>query len=321
MPISRALARGRKPSASLSVATIGMSLRPESPSHSRTLRPACVESITATTLSCPKRMTPMAVLPWWKPKLPSARITRRRSTLGGMDPSIGIGGARRAGRGVLCHRPCLARRGSAPDVGQAALQQPPLRIRSDELERRSIGDRRLTRPAGAPEEVGTGGRDQVVAGQVDLVEGREARVGTVAEADRDGPVQGDDGVRRLQQGVVQPDDRGPVRLGGCGRRRVSRGDLRLEPVRPRRSRVRAGPVELRSPARSARGPTGHDPAPPSSAARRHRRPGHPDASAAAGAARGVRRLVVVGQQRREQPGQPDRLRRDVRSRVAPRVAA
>ena len=80
--------------------TIGMSLRPESPSHSRTLCPACVESMTATTLSCPKRITPIAVLPWWNPKLPSARITRRRSMDGGMGPSCGIGGACRTGRGV-----------------------------------------------------------------------------------------------------------------------------------------------------------------------------------------------------------------------------
>ena len=79
IPISSPFARGRNPSASLRLATIGMSKRPESPSHSRTLRPAWVESITATIRSVPNRMTPMAVLPWWNPKLPSARITRRRS--------------------------------------------------------------------------------------------------------------------------------------------------------------------------------------------------------------------------------------------------
>ena len=45
IPMSRPLARGRNPSASLRLATIGMSKRPESPSHSRTLRPACVESM------------------------------------------------------------------------------------------------------------------------------------------------------------------------------------------------------------------------------------------------------------------------------------
>ncbi len=53
MPTSSASARGRIPRASLRVGTIGMSLRPESPSHSRTLRPAWVESMTAWTLSCP----------------------------------------------------------------------------------------------------------------------------------------------------------------------------------------------------------------------------------------------------------------------------
>ena len=40
-------------SASSSVATIGMSNRGASPSHSRTLRPAFVESMTATTGSGP----------------------------------------------------------------------------------------------------------------------------------------------------------------------------------------------------------------------------------------------------------------------------
>ena len=40
IPMSRPFARGRNPSASLRLATIGMSKRPESPSHSRTLRPA-----------------------------------------------------------------------------------------------------------------------------------------------------------------------------------------------------------------------------------------------------------------------------------------
>ena len=63
IPIRSAFALGRNPSASFSVPTIGMSLRPESPSHSRTLCPACVESMTATTLSCPNRIMPIAVLP------------------------------------------------------------------------------------------------------------------------------------------------------------------------------------------------------------------------------------------------------------------
>ncbi len=64
IPISMASARGRNPRAALSESTIGMSKRPESPSHSRTLRPAWVESMTAVTLSVPYRITPIAVLPW-----------------------------------------------------------------------------------------------------------------------------------------------------------------------------------------------------------------------------------------------------------------
>ena len=53
IPISSASARGQKPRASFSDPTIGTSKRPESPSHSRTFRPACVESMTATTVSVP----------------------------------------------------------------------------------------------------------------------------------------------------------------------------------------------------------------------------------------------------------------------------
>ena len=195
--------------------------------------------------------------------------------------------------------------GSAPDVDQAPLQQPPLRIRPDEVERLAIGGGRLARPAGAPEELASGRLDQVVAGQVDLVERREARVGAVAKADRDGPVQGDDGVRRLEEGVVQGDDRGPVGLAGRGRGGVPRGDLGLEPVRPGRARVRASPIQLREAALDqGRGPSGRGPAPPSSAARRRPRPEHPGASAAAAAARG---------------GRPPRRRRAAAPRATPPV--
>ena len=53
-PDQQRIARGRNPRAALSESTIGMSYLPESPSHSRTLRPAWAESTTATTLSVPE---------------------------------------------------------------------------------------------------------------------------------------------------------------------------------------------------------------------------------------------------------------------------
>jgi hypothetical protein len=39
------------------------------------------ESSTAAIGSVPYRITPIAVLPWCGPKLPSVRITRRRMTV------------------------------------------------------------------------------------------------------------------------------------------------------------------------------------------------------------------------------------------------
>ena len=130
----------------------------------------------------------------------------------------------------------------------------------------------------------SGRLDQVVAGKVDLIERREARVGAVAKADRDGPIQGDDGVGASSRASYRPTIAAQS-VSAAGPR--SRAARRSRPAagRPGLARMRAGPIELRGRARSAPVPPARGPAPPSSAGRRRRRPGHRGARSAAGAAR------------------------------------
>ena len=99
--------------------------------------------------------------------------------------------------------------------------------------------------SGPTERLGPSGVEQVVRGQVDLVEGVECDRRAELLHHRYGPVERDHGVgAQPLQLVVQGDDLGPV--GGCRRRciGVDGGDGGLDLMRPRPVAIETAPYEL-----------------------------------------------------------------------------
>jgi hypothetical protein len=81
-------------------------------------------------------------------------------------------------------------------LAEAPLQQPTLGSGGYQVEGGQVGVPRLVVAAEAEQEVRLGRRQQVVVvqgGRIQCVKGRQAGCSAVAEADGDGPVQGDDG--------------------------------------------------------------------------------------------------------------------------------
>ena len=194
-----------------------------------------------------------------------------------------------------------------------------------------VGVGGLGRPVQAAQQVRPGGVERVVAVEIEAVDQRERYVRAVDLAHRDGSVQRDDWRRRDgEKLVVERDDLRPVG-------RLDRVGVGVHRIYGRLNLVRAGPVAAQAGTHDRLAFVDHRPVP--SAAVLMTKEDEGTVGSESGAAPGLGQdqqgqqagnLGLVGHERGEQPGEPDRLaaqhiagvlpaRRAVRPRVVDQV--
>ena len=208
--------------------------------------------------------------------------------------------------------PGVARRRQSPaTLREPALEEAAFGAGGREPDRRAVALGRVGGPAGSPQQVGLGGGEQVVVAEPvgcrEPVELGERELGLAAEAARDRPVQLHHRRRgRGEQGVVPRDDRRPVGRLGRARPRVDGLDLGLHAVRADRARRGRGQQRealcdlVGVPSRSVL------------LVERHEFAGDVDASRRSRVLQQEQRehgprLVGVGEQLHDEPGEPDGL--------------
>jgi hypothetical protein len=135
----------------------------------------------------------------------------------------------------------LTGRRRVTEAGQLALEVAPLCGVAGEGDGSAERVGGLVVATGPVERLGAGGVEQVVGGQVDLVEGVECgcRAAVLHHGDR--AVERDQGVgAQALQVVVEGDDLGPIGGGGRCRIGVDGGDGRLDLVWARPVAIEAG---------------------------------------------------------------------------------
>ena len=92
---------------------------------------------------------------------------------------------------AVAERP--SRRRGRAEFGQAALEEPALRVVVDELQRAQVGDAGLGRPVETAQELAARRVQVAVAAEVDAVGDLEPRLGPLGLGHGDGPAELDDG--------------------------------------------------------------------------------------------------------------------------------
>src|SRR5712691_8647262 len=120
-------------------------------------------------------------------------------------------------------------------LGQSTFEEASLGGVGRQSDRLAVGGSRLPVPAETAEEIGAGGGEEVVRGELTAgregVEEAEARGGAFGHGDGDGVVQGDDrGGEALEEEGVERGDLAPIGVGGARSARVDGGDRGLERV-------------------------------------------------------------------------------------------